>query len=544
MKTDVDVLVIGGGIAGLYAAYKCLQMQRDVLVLEKTDRLGGRIRTIYTPFQYEAGAGRFHHNHVILRNLLHSFDLHEVPLGRKKQYEGTPSPEKRLIHKVLEYGGRLEPKFLHYTRFLDLCQYVLGPMDTQLLCNAFGYNAEFEVLNAYDGLRLFKKDFDGDSPYYICAEGLSALVEKLQQVIGSDSIHNNTRVSNIYKQKDGTFRVAAVDSQGNLIYYHCQTVICALPKNDMEGMKLFNKYQRDLLDTVVPIPLHRIYGQFPLHGHGKDAKPWFHGIPKTTTHHPLRQFIPVQEKHGFAMVSYSDSQYASFWKSSADQGVDHLQKEILQQLQVVFPAISHIPSPQWLQSYYWPHGVHFWKTGVKSDVLAPKIQQILGEWTPFFIVGEAYAKNQGWIEGTLESVDAILPFIQKIGKINMQKQGGGNRYGGGNRSSSFAQWLLRRKNKISSTSLSHIREKFPDEKWVLLKHPNTGETVLVDVSEWMHRHPGGDVFSSKLYSDITADFYKIANHYSYSSTSTYETKNIQTNVLKQLETYIRAVVVS
>src|SRR4051812_4595744 len=42
-QSTVDVVVVGGGIAGLAAAWHLRGL--DVLVLESTDRLGGRIRS-------------------------------------------------------------------------------------------------------------------------------------------------------------------------------------------------------------------------------------------------------------------------------------------------------------------------------------------------------------------------------------------------------------------------------------------------------------------------------------------------------------------
>ena len=42
MKSNYDVIVVGAGLTGLTAAYRCAQQNQKVLVLEARDRVGGR----------------------------------------------------------------------------------------------------------------------------------------------------------------------------------------------------------------------------------------------------------------------------------------------------------------------------------------------------------------------------------------------------------------------------------------------------------------------------------------------------------------------
>ena len=58
---DVDVIVIGAGIAGLAAAKKLVGLGYSVVVLEATSQIGGRIRTDRSlGAAFDLGAGWIH----------------------------------------------------------------------------------------------------------------------------------------------------------------------------------------------------------------------------------------------------------------------------------------------------------------------------------------------------------------------------------------------------------------------------------------------------------------------------------------------------
>ncbi len=56
---EMDVIVVGAGLAGLTAAYELQRAGRHVVVLEARERLGGRVFTLRDEFaegQYAAGS--------------------------------------------------------------------------------------------------------------------------------------------------------------------------------------------------------------------------------------------------------------------------------------------------------------------------------------------------------------------------------------------------------------------------------------------------------------------------------------------------------
>jgi monoamine oxidase len=73
------VLIIGGGMAGLVAAYELRKAGHDPLVLEAQGRVGGRIYTLRAPFgpglYAEAGAMRIPRSHSLTLEYCQKFDL-------------------------------------------------------------------------------------------------------------------------------------------------------------------------------------------------------------------------------------------------------------------------------------------------------------------------------------------------------------------------------------------------------------------------------------------------------------------------------------
>ena len=58
--SEQAVVVIGGGPAGLTAAYELIKLNRRPLVLEKDDKVGGLARTEdYKGFHFDMGGHRF-----------------------------------------------------------------------------------------------------------------------------------------------------------------------------------------------------------------------------------------------------------------------------------------------------------------------------------------------------------------------------------------------------------------------------------------------------------------------------------------------------
>lgn len=459
----VNVLIVGGGISGLTLAYKCIQLGYNVIIFEKSDRLGGRIHTIYdSNFNYEAGAGRLSNNHSKLISLINEFNLNLYPLNSKKEFRdnycnNSPinDPSKSLLKHVIKFGKTLSHDKLRQITFHQLCNSILGINKTNKLINSYGYNAEFELMNAYDAIKLF--DIDNSSKYFGIKEGFSELINRLKSAIlksGHAKIMMESEVIGFIQKS--SYVQLKIKAKDKIHIYKGKILVCAVPRDSLINIYKWNPEQLSLINSIESVSLHRIYGKF-----NKNL-----ALNNTTTNNPIRQFINVIPSEGIAMMSYSDSNYADYWNKYSIQGDKELRKAVLTHLHAVFPEIPKLPKPKWIQSYYWQYGVHMWKIGIDSLNTKQKIQQIFGPNIPFFIIGEAYSNNQAWIEGALETVDDILPKITEF--IHNNKNGGSS------------------------------------DQWVKVKLNN--QLIKVDTSQWRNQHPGGsmpfDVHNHKLVNEF------------------------------------------
>ena len=100
-----DVIIVGGGLAGLYTAYSLLQYKpMNILIIEKND-CGGKIRTYHDSIMtVESGAGRFNDSHTLLFKLLNDLGLSSKihSIDCKSQYASlTPYNLEIILAKII-----------------------------------------------------------------------------------------------------------------------------------------------------------------------------------------------------------------------------------------------------------------------------------------------------------------------------------------------------------------------------------------------------------------------------------------------------------
>jgi hypothetical protein len=442
-----NYIVVGGGISGLYVAYRLLQLGKGpVLVIEQSDRLGGRVFT-YTDslMSVETGAGRFkatHHNVIqLLKELgLYSratknsdkvihYRIDDSGVSRRLQsildYDSTRSsvtpfditldaafdsisgvslPNVGIVARILAAGAIYSRAALQSMTFIDFAKQVVSAEDVDFLLGSFGYYSELVLMNAYDCMNLMM-ELNPDQAFFSLRGGLSLIIDELAGRIRSmgGTILLKKTVQRIHDK----YIVSGKGIRGGAFEFSANGVVCAVTKNALDGIVG--------LRAIVPkgllsAPLCRVYAKY------STKHLWFRGMSKMTVNNELRMVIPVSEKEGVIMITYTDNKFAKFWKRVLDkQGERGLELEIKRKM---YEAIGiWIPDAEEIRLFYWDYGVGYWGVGINSDEVSDRITQPFPDKS-LFICGENFSNRyQQWMEGALETGERVIDKIVGKGKI-------------------------------------------------------------------------------------------------------------------------------
>lgn len=499
-----DTIIVGGGIAGLYSAYKLCQNGQRVAIIEKKSYWGGRVLSQHVDKNtvYEIGAGRIANIHHKFLNLLEELGLkHQLisinntkyPVLRGCHWDNKEKgletyfinnneklDSKFLINKVLESSKKLSNQHLQSMSFFNLAQLTLSHDACQFLYDSFGYISELIELNAYDGVRMFNGDFNSDNQYFVLGGGQSQVTDilalEIERMGGKMFLRTNCSG---YKFKNGKYHVELQSILGKK-YIECENLILAMTKKTLMKMKHLSPIYPKL-NSVIGHALMRIYAIYPLDP--QSGKVWFHDLPKITTDNPIQYIIPINYDRGLIMISYSDNYMADFWQSSVL--LDRLEKDLSGYLTQLFPD-RNIPEPVYLKAHYWEDGAHFYRPGYNSDRLYSQILHPFPD-QKLYIVGETYSKRQAWVEGSLETAEDAIELI-------LNNQEGGND-------------LITGGKKLPTFSLEDVsKHNTTDDAWIVI------DGYVLDVTNWIDSHPGGKSILRGLGKDYTDEWYSISYH--------------------------------
>jgi len=399
----VDIIIIGTGISGLYSAYQIKQFSPETsfFILEKYKKnwIGGRTSNemFYgTEIVTGAGIGRKNKD-KLLHKLINHFNL-STP-------EYIINPRKsNLIHNVNtnDIMNRLKKEYKGFKdkqlTFKQFAIRVLGEKEYKNFILNAGYT-DYENEDVFETLYYYGMD-DNACCWKAFYVPWRKLVLKLYHHIGIEHFKFSNKVIGVTKTQEKPCRFL-IDVEGE-IQYSCNKVIVASTIDTIR--KLLPSYP--IYNDIEGQPFLRLYAKFT-----KKSIPIMKEYVKgfTFVPGPLQRILPMDPNNGVYMIAYNDNNntialkdYLQNTKSNRDLYEMLLEKSLgMPENSVNIIAIK---------DYYWPIGTHYYKP-LNKELYSSREEFIDKAQHPengILVVGECVSRNQGWTEGALESVNAVL----------------------------------------------------------------------------------------------------------------------------------------
>lgn len=491
-----DYIVVGGGISGVFLTYKLQETGRSILLIESSNRLGGKLLLNREKgFNVELGGARFSGSHekvlTLVNDLELSKDMIELPKDDDIVYKMKDKVNMESLHKkIITKSKDFSKKYLQGITYRQLCYDILGEDVSEIYQKMFGYDSEFIHLNAHAMLKMYGKDLLKKSTYYILKNGYESLIEKMKERFKENvEIKMNTEVDEI-----GNNFVLCKKKK----YYYKKLSLC-IPQKSLQKIYYFK--DNISLDNVKAIPLLRIYMKYPV---GKNG-PWFKNIKRTITDNHIRQIIPINYEEGTIMISYVDGDLAIMWNDLVKLGNNILVKKVHEEIKRLFKIEP--PKPLKVKCAFWEDGVHMWKSGLN---MKDEYEKIISINPKIFIATESYSMHQCWVEGCLDMCYDVLEKMDTNYKRDKPKK------------------------ESEKVKIYSIDDVLKHKSWIILEI--SGKKKIYDVKNWFTKHPGG---KENLMKGIKANnYYKDSKEYPqspmdlFSSIGAHKSGNVIKKMLK------------
>lgn len=380
-----DYIIIGGGIAGLYASL--LLHKSKTILLEKNNYIGGRaIDKKFNGVIARLGAGIASPDNKHLLKLLKylkiktnlvkgsinisdKVDMKKMVNQIIKKYKSVSDKEKISISAkdfiIKHFGKEYFKIYSTYTEYTDF-------FDSSI-------ESYVEYYNILDHI---------PSDYKLIFLDWNLLIIKLTKFVTKfNKIKKNFEVKNIIFNSEEDCYI--INNQ-----YKSKNIICACT---IKSMNILNKLNLKIKynDYIGYVPFIRIY-TYHKNGHNLNIERY------NILNSKLHKVIVMSDK--VLMISYSDNVNALYWKKylNSEKIIYLLKKEIKRLFDIDIEIDDIIIK-------YWEEGIHYFKPiGLTVEQTIKNLQNPM---KGLYVCGEMLSKKQGWVEGSIESVNRIYKII-------------------------------------------------------------------------------------------------------------------------------------
>lgn len=403
---DCDVCIIGAGLSGLYAAFKILSVmpERKVIVLEKSRKVtGGRMEEVKIDkdVRFSGGAGVVRDGDDSMRALIKELDIKTFVLSKGTNYMMDKHVDPVAVISLLKEAAATVPFDRSKTTFQAFASSIIGKDGYEVFRCSVGYtdldNSDvYDILEdpGFDDMILTNETVTIPS-WTQLTRSLVCKIKSLGGKIFTD--HQARRIRR--RVKDDVKVVYTTDGM-----IRCKLAIIATT-NDQTKKLVKGVSNTDTYDHIKDQAFMRCYVY--VENIEEMAR-----VAKADIHHPtirmlcgnplqvvIDMFIP-----GWYMF-YSDNQNAIYQHTVIGKS----KSKYAQLLQQTFGIPVKISK---LKPKYWDRGTHYFTPLPKK--YKDRNEFIIEAQHPakdVYVVGESVAKQQGWSEGALESVQEVLPEI-------------------------------------------------------------------------------------------------------------------------------------
>lgn len=397
-----DIIIIGTGISGLYSAYniKNTSPNTSFLILEKYKKnwIGGRTSNeqfFGTEIVTGAGIGRKNKDillHKLLTNL--DFDLPEYIVNPQYSNEMEYADIKRIITHLRKEYKKIKEKNQTFKQFATT---ILGEKLYKKFIISVGYT-DYENEDAFETLYYYGME-DNMCCWKAFRVPWRKMVLTLYNYLGASHFKFSNNVVKIEQTQINPCKYQIMIDNGT--QYLCNRVIVASTIDTIR--KLLPGHL--IYSHIKGQPFLRLYAKFTKKS-TEILKEYVKGY--TIVPGPLQKIISMDADNGVYMIAYNDNANTIALKKYLKNTKENRELyEVLLERSLGIPENSlHIIA---IKDFYWPIGTHYYTPLDKSYKSRKEfIDKAQHPKKGILVVGEAVSRNQGWTEGALESVNAVL----------------------------------------------------------------------------------------------------------------------------------------
>jgi len=383
-----DYIIVGGGIAGLYANWKLSNKNKSCLLLEREDVLGGRAYEIdFHGTQIKMGAGIMENHNKHLLRLLKKLNITPNKFkGKLESYLPTKNNINKKIKLIKETYEKTKPKNITMKEFL---------------IKNFGKDFTSEFIEQSEYADWLESDVHYFMNYYkiddLKVDPYNALIIQWTDLINKLTLPNcmvGIEVTKIKKLGEHFIvKTGSAESNNN---YTTKNIIMATSLKPLNRLIRIKDWSyKDMIGTV---PFVRIYvwNKTSIMKDSDNIPHYFQ------VDNELQKIIKINKN--VLMASYSDNLNAKYWFGINKLPKNKIIKIVQEKLEQVLP--NNINKIEDIIIVTWGEGVHYYKPyNIDFDKLLHKLANPM---KGIKVVGEIVSKKVGWVEGAIESVNRIL----------------------------------------------------------------------------------------------------------------------------------------